>query len=68
MKFYELTYILEDEQEEKLLVLTERYRRINGWNEKDLLQFAVTALNRLDMDKKLQFLENRINQLEEDNE
>lgn len=68
MKFYELTYILEDEQEEKLLVLTERYRRINDWNEKDLLQFAVTALNRLDMDKKLQFLENRLNQLEEDNE
>ena len=68
MKFYELTYMLEDEQEERLSALTERYRRINDWNEKDLLQFAAAAFNRFDVDVKLQFLENRINQLEKDNE
>ena len=66
MKFYEITYIIEDEQQEKLLALAERYEKVNGWNEKDILQFAVTATFKDDIETKLQFLENVIVKLEKD--
>ena len=67
MRFYDITYMLDDEQEKKLSALAEYYKRINGWNEKDVLQFAVTALNSTDADIKLQFLENQAKQLEKEN-
>ena len=59
--------MLDDEQEKKLSALAEHYKRINGWNEKDVLQFAVTALNPTDADIKLQFLENQVKQVEKNN-
>lgn len=66
MKFYEITYIIEDEQRERLLALAERYEKINGWNEKETLQFAVAATSKYDIETKLQFLENEIVKLEEE--
>ena len=38
MKFYEVTYIVEDEENERLSKLAERYGKINGWNEKEISQ------------------------------
>lgn len=64
MKFYELTYIVEGEAEERLEALGERYKEINGWNEKQILQFAVTAMHQTDIDMKLQLLEEILRDLE----
>ena len=66
MKFYDITYIVEDEQQERLLALAERYEKVNGWNEKEILQFAVTATSKNDIESKLHFLENEIIKLEKD--
>lgn len=66
MKFYEITYIIDDEQQEKLSALAERYEKINGWNEKEILQFAVTATSKEDMETKLRFMESNIIKLEKD--
>lgn len=45
MKFYEITHIVDDaEWESKLNELAHRCKNLNGWSEKDLLQFAVTAM------------------------
>lgn len=66
MKFYEITYIIDDEQQEKLSALAERYEKINGWNEKEILQFAVTATSKEDMKTKLRFMESNIIELEKD--
>ena len=65
-KFYELTYIIEERQQKRLSELTERFRKINGWNEKEMLQFAVTATNQIDLDMKFQFLENLLTDLEKE--
>lgn len=64
INFYELTYIIEDGQRKRLSELAERFKRINGWNEKEMLQFAVTATQQVDIDMKLQFLEGIIRDLE----
>lgn len=38
-------YIIDNEAlEERLTDLAERYKKINGWTEKDILQFAVNAM------------------------
>lgn len=66
MKFYEITYIVEDGQQERLSALAERYEKVNGWNEKEILQFAVTATSKDDLETKLQFLEKEIVKLEKD--
>lgn len=63
-KFYELTYMIEANQEKKLSALAKRFQKVNGWNEKEMLQFAVTATNRVDLDRKLNFLERIIEDLE----
>ncbi len=63
-KFYELTYIIEDCQLKKLSELTERFRKRNGWSEKEMLQFAVTATNQIDLDMKFRFLEGILADLE----
>lgn len=64
MKFYEVTYILDNETQERLSLLTKRYNKIKGWNERDALQFAVASTLKEDMEMKLQFLESRIDELE----
>ena len=66
MKFYEIMYIIEDEQQERLLALAERYEKVNGWNEKEILQFAVAATYKYDMESKLKFLEGEIEKKEKD--
>lgn len=66
MKFYDITYIVEDEQQERLSALAERYEKVNGWNEKEILQFAVTATSKNDIESKFHFLENEIIKLEKD--
>lgn len=64
MKFFELTFIVEDSQQERLSALAERFGRVNGWGEKEILQFAVAALHKTEMDEKLDFLENMIKGME----
>ena len=64
MEFYELCYIVEGEAQERLSELAKRYERINGWNEKDILQFAVAATSKSDIELKLRFLEECIIKLE----
>lgn len=66
MKFYEITYILEDEQYKRLSQLAERYEKIKGWNEKEMLQFAVNATAKTDIDDKVRFLETQIIQFEKE--
>lgn len=66
MNFYEITYIIDDRQQEKLSALAERYQKVNGWNEKEILQFAVTANSESDIETKLQFLENEAAKLEKE--
>lgn len=65
MKFYEITYIVEDETNVRLSKLAERYEKVNGWNEKEILQFAVAATSKNDIEEKLKFLEGQIVTLEE---
>lgn len=65
MEFYELCYIVEDDAQERLSELAKRYKKINGWNEKDILQFAVAATNKSDIEIKLRFLEECITELEQ---
>ncbi len=62
MNFYELTYIVEDEQQERLSGLARRFKKINGWDEKAMLQFAVNADS--DIERKLLFLEKMLLGLE----
>ncbi len=62
MNFYELTYIVEDEQQERLSGLARRFEKINGWDEKAMLQFAVNADS--DIERKLLFLEKMLLGLE----
>ena len=64
MEFYELSYIVEDNAQERLSELAKRYEKINGWNEKDLLQFAVAATSKSDIEVKLRFLEEYITEVE----
>lgn len=65
MEFYELTYIVEKDAQERLSALAERYKKINGWKEREILQFAVVATSNTDIELKLQFLEEYIVHLEE---
>ncbi len=60
-----MTYIVENDAQERLSVLAERYKKINGWNEKEILQFAVAATSKTDIELKLQFLEEYITHIEE---
>lgn len=63
---YELTFLLDNEQQKRLSGLAEKYKPYNGWDEKDLLQFALTALtnNGNSVDMMLEFLEVKLEQLE----
>lgn len=45
MKNFELTHIINNnEYEAKLTDLAQRCKDLNGWSEKDLLQYAVNAM------------------------
>ena len=45
MQFYEITHIVDNKEwESKFSELAERCKDLNGWSEKDLLQFAVTNM------------------------
>lgn len=45
IKQFELTHIIDNQElEVRLEKLAERYEMINGWSEKDMLQFAVNAI------------------------
>lgn len=63
MKHFELEIIIDNEEvERKLEELAERYKNINGWDEKDLLQFAVNAMPLAKV--YLDFLERKADELE----
>ncbi|MBD5451914.1 MAG: hypothetical protein HDR25_04670 [Lachnospiraceae bacterium] len=63
-KFYELTYVVEEHQRKPLSELAKRFRKVNGWDEKQMLQFALSATNQADLELKLKFLERIIEDLE----
>lgn len=67
MTCYELTFWLEDEQQKRLSNLAEKYKSYNNWNEKDLLQFALTTLanNSNNVEMMLKFLELKLEQINE---
>ena len=67
MKNFEIMHIIDNEElEERPKKLAERYKLINGWTEKDILQFAVNAMPLTKvwlefMEMKADELENSIN-------
>lgn len=64
MKHFELEHIIDNKELEKRLEqLVERYKTINGWDEKELLQFAVNALPLTKV--YLDFLEQKADEIEE---
>lgn len=65
-KFYKLMYVIEARQQKRLSELAIRFHRVNGWTEKDMLQFAITATSQADLDMKFQFLEGIIADLEKE--
>ncbi|MDE7446550.1 MAG: hypothetical protein K2N15_12750 [Lachnospiraceae bacterium] len=63
MKNFEIMHIIDDEElEERLKKLAERYKQINGWTEKDILQFAVNAMPLTKV--WLEFMEMKADELE----
>ena len=63
LKQFELTYIIDNQgQEERLEKLAKRYETINGWSEKDMLQFAVNAMTQTKV--YLDFLEIKAEEME----
>lgn len=64
MNFYELTLIVEDEQQKRLEQVAKRFKKFSVWNEKDLLQFSINAVNSTEF--LLQFLERKVTQMEND--
>lgn len=65
MQYYEIVHLIDnDEWEQKLSGLAQRCKSVNGWTEKDLLQFAV---NTMPMYKVwLMYLEDKVIELEND--
>lgn len=67
MKNFEIMHIIDNEElEERLKKLERRYKLINGWAQKDILQFAVNAMPQTKvwmdfMEMKADELENSIN-------
>jgi len=62
MKFYEVTIILDGKQQERLENLAKRFKKINGWDEGNIMQFIVNGLisGREDM---LTFMEEKVVEL-----
>ena len=63
MKHFEITHIIDNQEwENKLEELSQRCKNLNGWSEKDLLQFVV---NSYPMYKVwLMFLEDKVIEME----
>lgn len=57
-----------DEVNEKLSSLAKRYKKVNGWGEKEILQFALNSDSKADIEVKLQNLERHIMQLEKESQ
>lgn len=64
MHFYNLMYIVEERNQKRLSELAERFDKINGWHEKELLQFSVLAMGKEDIESKLCFWEEILDKLE----
>ena len=64
MKFYEVTIILDDKQEERLKILAERFKKINGWEEDDIMQFVVNGMSG-NVEMMLAYMELKAAQLED---
>ena len=63
MKFYEVTIILDGRQQERLENLAKRFKKINGWEEWDIMQFAVNGFTGVREDM-LTFMEKKAAELE----
>lgn len=63
MKFYEVTIILDGRQQERLENLAKRFKKINGWGEWDIMQFAVNGFTGIREDM-LTFMEKKAAELE----
>lgn len=65
MRIYEVPIIIEGEREERIARLAERYRKINGWKEQDILEFAVNAYSSY-LDVMLKLMEANADQFEKE--
>lgn len=64
MDSYNLSYTLGFEQQKRLSDLARRCRGINGWGVQELLQHAATANAKAEIELKLDFLEDEVARLE----
>ena len=64
MKFFEVTIILDDKQEERLEKLAERFKKINGWQEDEIMQFVINGMSG-NVEMMLAFMELKAAQLED---
>lgn len=64
MRFCEVTVILDDKQEERLEKLAERFKKINGWQEDEIMQFVVNGMSG-NVEMMLAFMELKAAQLED---
>ena len=64
MRFCEVTVILDDKQEERLEKLAERFKKINGWEEDDIMQFVVNGMSG-NVEMMLAYMELKAAQLED---
>lgn len=64
MRFCEVTVILDDKQEERLQKLAERFKKINGWKEDDIMQFVVNGMS-ANVERMLTYMELKAEQLED---
>ena len=67
MSSYELTYTLGIDHQKTLSELVRRCREVNGWSEQELLQYAATANSKAEIEMKLQFLQEAVPLLEDEN-
>ena len=68
MNSYKLDYTLGIDQQKTLSELVRRCREINSWGEQELLQYAATANSKAEIEMKLQFLQEQIPLLEDENQ
>ena len=59
-----MTVILDDKQEERLQKLAERFKKINGWKEDDIMQFVVNGMS-ANVERMLTYMELKAEQLED---
>ena len=59
-----MTVILDDKQEERLEKLAERFKKINGWEEDDIMQFVVNGMSG-NVEMMLAYMELKAAQLED---